>query len=165
MTRLLVLLLALGLSACGPELEPGSRVPLELYVSAGLVDQISAFQLSLVTNGTGLDCVEVQKTCIKDQVDASRFVKMKDAMGRDVTQVTFPISLTPGTPNTQDVSLRNVPTGSNYALVVEALSRDATPRLSGSSCNYLKSLGAGTNPAVFAKIELLNPAAACDPRH
>jgi hypothetical protein len=157
--------LAVTLLGCGPELEPGPRVPLELYVSAGLLDQISAFQLSLVTNSTSLDCFEVQKSCIKDQVDASRFVKMKDAMGREVQSVTFPISLTTGMPNTQDVSLTGVPTGTNYALVVEALSRDATPRLSGSSCNYIKTLGAGTNPAVFAKIELLNPAAACDPRH
>jgi hypothetical protein len=161
----LVLFAAFALTACGPEADPGPRVPLELYVSAGLLDQISGFQLSLVTDGTSLDCFEVQKRCIKDQVAASRFVKMKDAMGRDVQSVTFPIALVNGMPNTQDLSLTGIPTGSNYALVVEAVSTDSTPRLSGSSCNYVKTLGAGTNAAVFAKIELLNPAAACDPRH
>lgn len=155
--------LALLLCACGPE-ATGPAFPIELYVSAGLLDQISAFQLSIVSQGSSLDCVTVQKSCIKDQVDASRFVKMKDSTGKDLVARTFPISLTAGMPNTQDVSLSNVPVGKNYALIVEALSKEPTPRLAGSSCNYLQSLTAGNNPAVFAKIEVLNPAAACDPR-
>lgn len=163
MTRPAAALAALLLCACGPEPQ-GPAFPLELYVSAGLLDQISAFQLSLVTGGSSLDCVTVQKRCIKEQVDAARFVKMKDASGKDVLQRTFPISLTAGTPNTQDVSLANVTPGKDYALIVEALSKEPTPRLAGSSCNYIRTLGAGSNPAVFAKIEVLNPAVACDPR-
>ena len=152
------------LAACGPEAR-GPAFPIELYVTAGLLDDISGFQLSLVTKGTTLDCVAVQKRCIKDQVEATRFVKLKDAAGKDVQAVTFPISLVNGSPNTQDVSLTDVPVGKDLALIVEAISKDSTPRLAGSSCNYIKELTAGNNAAVPARIEVLNPRAGCDPRH
>ena len=155
--------LGLLLVSCGPDTQP--TFPIELYVTAGLLDQISAFQLSVVSRGTSLDCVAVEKACIKDQVDATRFVKLKDSAGKDVQAMTFPIDLVAGTPNTQDVSLKDVPLGKDLALIVEAVSKEPTPRLVGSSCNYLKELTAGSNPAVFAKIELLTPYAGCDPRH
>jgi len=157
-------LLALTLCACGPA-ETGPTFPIELYVSAGLNDQLSAFQVSLVKSGSGLDCVTVQKGCIKDQVDATRFVKLKDAAGKDVNSLNFPLSLTAGMPSSQDVSLKELPLGKDFALVIEAVSKDATPKLAGSSCNYIKELTAGNNAAVFAKIEALSPSAACDPRH
>lgn len=157
--------LAILLAGCGPDTR-GPTFPIELYLTAGLLDEISAFQLSLVTRGTSLpDCVAVQKSCIKDQVDATRFVKLKDAAGKDGQAISFPLSLVAGSPNTQDVSLKDVPLGKDLALIVEAVSKEPTPRLVGSSCNYLKELTAGSNPTVFAKIELLSPYAGCDPRH
>jgi hypothetical protein len=164
MKRHLFPALALLLAACGPDTS-GPAFPIELYVTAGLLTEISAFQLSVVTRGTSLDCVTVQKQCIKDQVDPARFVKLKNAAGKDVQALSFPISLVAGTPNTQDVSLKDVPLGKDLALIVEAVSNEPTPRLAGSSCNYLKELTAGTNAAVFAKIEVLSPYAGCDPRH
>lgn len=159
-----IVVFALALAACGPD-TPGPTFPIELFVSAGLNDQLSAFQVSLVKNGSALDCVTVQKSCIKDQVDAARFVKLKDANGKDVQSLTFPLGLVAGSPSAQDVSLRELPLGKDFALVIEALSKDVTPKLSGSSCNYIKELTAGKNPGVFAKIELLTPQPACDPRH
>lgn len=154
----------LALSACGPQAQ-GPAFPIELVVSAGLLDEISAFQISLVTRGSTLDCVAVQKTCLKAQVDPARFVPLKDSGNKSVNALTFPIELTPGSPNAQDVSLKDVPLGKDLALVVEAVGRESTPQLAGSACNYLKELTAGANPAVFAKIEVLSPHAACDPRH
>ena len=162
MKKLFTVLLVLA--GCGPE-QTGPVFPVELYVTAGLLDDISAFQISLVTKGTSLDCVAVQKTCIKDQVEATRFVKLKDSTGKEGPSITFPIVLVAGSPNTQDVSLTDVPLGKDLALIVEAISKDSTPRLAGSSCNYVKELTAGTNAAVPARIEVLNPRAACDPRH
>lgn len=158
-------LVVLLLTACGPDRDAGPRFPIELFVSAGLLNEISGFQLSVVTKGSTLDCVTVQKSCIKDQVDATRFVKLKDGAGKDVQSVTFPIALVAGTPNTQDVTLRDVPLGKDLALIVEAVSTETEPKLAGSSCNYLKDVTAGTNPAVQARIEVLSPHAACDPRH
>ena len=99
------------------------------------------------------------------QVDAARFVKLKDASGKEVQSLFFPLSLVAGMPSAQDVSLKEVPIGKDYALVIEAVSKDTTPKLAGSSCNYLKELTAGTNAAVFAKIEQLTPAASCNPQH
>ncbi|MFO0597648.1 MAG: hypothetical protein U0228_20245 [Myxococcaceae bacterium] len=166
MTRALVAIGALlGLSACGPAEPAGPTFPIELYVTAGLNDQLSAFQISLVKSGSSLDCVAVQKACIKDQVDAARFVKLKDSAGHEGPSLTVPLSLTAGTPSSQDLTLKDLPTGKDFALVIEAVSKDTTPKLTGSSCNYIKELSAGSNPSVIARIELLNPAAACDPRH
>ena len=163
--RVLALAAVCLFTACGPAEQPGPTFPIELFVSAGLLNEISGFQLSVVSKGTTLDCVAVQKTCIDDQVDASRFVKLKDAAGKDVLSVTFPITLVAGTPNTQDITLKDVPLGKDLALIVEAVSKESTPTLAGSSCNYLKELTAGANPAVLARIEVLSPHAACDPRH
>jgi hypothetical protein len=163
MHRALLCTALLSLAACGPAAAPGDGFDVQLVVSRGLLDQISAFQIALVTRGASLDCVAVQKACLKDQVDASRFVPLQDAAGAPRKALRFPVSLMPGTPNTQDASLRGLPIGRDYALVVEALSKDAPPRLAGSSCNYVKELTAGTNPTVFAKIEFLPAPASCDP--
>lgn len=164
MRRVLPLLAATALCACGPDAAPGDGLDLQLYVSRGLLDQISAFQVALVTGGSGLDCVTVQKSCLIDQVEASRLVPLKDSAGATHGALRFPISLTAGSPNTQDLTLSGLPLGRDYALVVEALSRDTTPRLAGSSCNYVKELVAGTNTGVSARVELLTTPATCDPR-
>lgn len=163
MTRALPLALAALLAACGPADGDAPAFPIELYVTAGLVDDIKGFQVSLVKSGSQLDCVTAQRACIKDQVDAARFVVMKDPAGRDVRSRFFDLNLVTGTPNTQDVSLTGLPLGKDFALLVEAVGRDTPPTLRGSACNYVKELTAGANAAVFAKIEVLTPPAPCDP--
>lgn len=163
MTRALPLVLAALLAGCGPGPGDAPAFPIELYVTAGLVADIKGFQVSLVKSGSQLDCVTAQRSCIKDQVDAGRFVVMKDAAGRDVRARFFDLNLVTGTPNTQDVSLTGLPLGKDFALLVEAVGRDTPPTLRGSSCNYVKELSAGANAAVFAKIEVLAPPASCDP--
>ena len=164
MRRALAASLVVLACGCGPMPEPGPGFDFELVIQRGLLDTISAFQVALIKSDTTLDCVAVQKRCLKDQIDPSRFVKVKDGSGKLVSAVVFPISLTPGTPNTQDVSLRDVPVGKDYAVVVEAISKETPPRLAGSSCNYVKEITSGTNQTVFAKIEMLTPPASCDPR-
>jgi hypothetical protein len=162
-TRALALLVAVACAGCGPGGDDAPAFPIELYVSAGLVADIRGFQVSLVKSGSQLDCVTAQRSCIKDQVDAARFVVMKDPAGRDVRSRFFDINLVTGSPNTQDVSLTGLPLGKDFALLVEAVGRDTPPTLRGSACNYVKELTAGSNAAVFAKIEVLTPPASCDP--
>ncbi len=163
MIRRSLALTALLLSACGPAPLAGDGVDLRLVVSRGLLDELSAFQIAVVTRGASLDCVAVQQRCLKDQVDASRLVPLRDASGATRSALRLPLSLTPGSPNTQATTLRDLPVGRDFALVIEAITRDVTPRLAGSSCTYVKTLNAGVNPAVVAKIERLATPADCDP--
>lgn len=157
--------LLLTVTACGPEEAAGPRFPLELYISAGLKDDLQAFQLSLVTRGSELDCTEVQKSCVNGQVDSSRFVT-HDENGQQKSSWSFSLAaLQAGSPNEQDVSLKGLKPGSDFALVIEAVSSESPAQLAGSSCNYVPKLEAGNNAAVTARIELLSPHAACDPRH
>ena len=165
MTRLLSgALVLLTVTACGPE-DTGPRFPIELYISAGLKDDIQAFQLSLVTRGSELDCTVVQKSCVNGQVDSSRFVT-HDENGQQKSSWSFSLAdLQAGSPNEQDLSLKGLKPGSDFALVVEAVSSESPAQLAGSSCNYVPKLEAGNNAAVTAHIEVLSPHNACDPRH
>ena len=147
------LLLAALLSACGAEHD--ARFPIELFLSAALQD-IDSLQLSLVTRGGTLDCVQVQRACIKDQVERSRFVTHRDG-SRELTAWRFSMD----TSGEQDLTLRELPLGDDFALVVEAVSKDA--KLAGSSCNFVRRLEAGDNTAVTARIVELTPHADCDP--
>jgi hypothetical protein len=161
--RLLALGAMLSLTACGPS--AGPTFPIDLFVSAALNDQLSGFQISVVNNGSALDCVAVQKSCIKDQVEKARFVPLKTASGKTGESIGIALALTAGSPTSQDLTLTDLPVGKDFALVIEAVSKDSAAKLVGSSCSYLKELSAGPNAAVFAQIETLTPPAPCDPRH
>lgn len=157
--------LTLALCACGPEESAGPRFPIELYISAGLRDDLQAFQLTLVTRGSELDCTEVQKSCVNAQLDRSRFVTHEEN-GQAKTSWSFSLaSLQSGSPNTQDVSLKGIKPGKDFALVVEAVSSESPAKLAGSACNFVPKLEAGDNPGVAVRIGLLTPHADCDPRH
>ncbi len=165
-------LLALVLVACGPApraTEP--QLAFSFAISAALADTIAELQVSLLSRGKSLaggDCLEVQKTCLvsRSDVTTDRFIKVQDASGAEHLALRFPLNLTAGTTNsTQDVSLRGVPLGKDYALVIEALSKGNPPTLVGSSCNQLAEVTAGENPKVLAiAIKPLMVPVACDPR-
>lgn len=160
MTRALPLLLLL--SACGPA--AGGGLDFQLFVQAGLLDVISGFQVALVKSGTTLDCVAAEQTCLKGQVDAARFVPLRDSKGVQKKALFFPITLVAGTPNTQDVSLEGLAPGKDFAVIVEAVSRDTPPRLSGSSCNYVQQISVGTNASVTAHLGTFTTPVTCDVR-
>lgn len=161
------LLGVLLLAACGPApaTEPG--FDLELVVQRGLLDTISAFQVALVTNIStveGGDCTVIRQNCIKAQVPASRFVPLKNpSTQKTQPALVVPINLMTGMPNTQDLSLTEVPPGRDYGLVIEAISKDGM-RLAGAECQFVQQLSAGSNPRVLMKIQQYNPPKMCDPR-
>jgi hypothetical protein len=157
-------LLCALLCACGPQAAQGPGLDFTLLVSAGLNDQLSAFQVSLVTQGASLDCVAVENSCLVSQVDRARFVPLSDARGVAHPALVDSLALVAGTPSTQDLTLTGLPVGKDYALVIEALSKDSPPRLAGSSCNYVRELTSGTNATVLAKILPHSPPLSCDPR-
>lgn len=158
---------ALLLAGCGGASE-GARLPLDLVMSRAIADQLSAFQIALVSEGTSLSCEEVIKDCLGNQLSASRLVPTQDAAGREHRAISFPVSLTPpssGSVNTQDVQLRGIPVGKDYAVVIEALSKDSPPRLVGSSCNYVPVIRAGLNdpPLTAQTIRPFATPLSCDP--
>lgn len=161
--RLATVAWCVGLGACGPSEPHEPGFDLRLVANAGLLDVIGAFQVVLVTNGTSLDCTAVKKTCINTLVERSRFVPLKDG-AQTRRALLVPLDLVAGTPSTQALSLKDLPLGRDFALVVEALSKEPTPRLAGSACAYVKELVPGTNPTLMARIAPLDPYAACDPR-
>lgn len=153
------------LTACGPGTEANdSPLDIQLITSAGLLDVLSAFQVSMVTNGSSLDCVTVQKSCIKSQVDAARFVSLKDSSGGKHKGLITPLNLVAGTPTTQDLSLTGLSLGKDFALIIEGLSKDTPPKLVATSCNFVRELTVGTNTTVQARVGLLSPVVSCDPR-
>lgn len=156
-----------ALAACGPPPSSEPGFDLELVVQRGLLDTISAFQVALVTNISsveGGDCTVIRQSCIKDQVAASRFVQLKNPQTQKTqAALVFPINLTTGMPNTQDLTLTEVPPGRDYGLVIEAISKDGM-RLAGSECQFVPQLSAGSNPRVLMKLQQYNPPKSCDPR-
>lgn len=161
------LLGALLLCGCGPEAGGGGGDALrfEFTVAAGLGDTTSALQVSIVTHGMSLDCGGVEANCLVDQVSRDRFVPVRDKSGDQHLALVFPLSLTAGDPSTQNVSIGGIAPGTDYAVVIEALSKDSPPKLAGSSCNYVKQITAGQNPALIAAT-IVPPATpvSCDPR-
>jgi hypothetical protein len=156
------ILLALTLAAGCGEGAPydGPRLGVDLLVEQALADQLSAFQLVVLTNGKQRDCTELQKTCLRDQVKPSEALVLKDAQGKEGRALRFPVSLS-GSGTNQDVSIE-VPVGRDYALIIEALSSDNPPQFLGSSCNYLSEVNATGNAPVLAAPMTLT-AVACDP--
>lgn len=155
---LLTLTLAAG---CG-EAPPGEgpRFGLELLVEQALADELSGFQVVVLTHGKQRDCTELQKTCLRQQVKQDEALVLKDGKGNQGRALRFPVSLS-GSGNSQDVSIE-VPVGRDYALIIEALSSDNPPQFLGSSCNYLTEVNATGNAPVLAAPMTLN-AVACDP--
>jgi hypothetical protein len=155
--------LILMLSACGVPVASEPHISLELAVSKALADDISGFQVAIIANAkaNNLDCVAAQKSCIKNQINAAQFVPLDDRKSKGLF---FPLKLVPGTPNTQDVKLKGLPIGKDFALVVEAISTNS-PRLVGSSCQFIPELVVGeSNMVLPSKIAILSPPANCDPR-
>lgn len=157
----------LALAACGPAEPTTPGFDLELVVQRGLLDVISAFQVALVTNISsveGGDCTVIRQRCIRDQVPTSRFVPLKNAAAnKQQPALLFPINLTAGTPNTQDLTLTEVPPGRDYGLIIEAISKDGQ-RLAGAECGLLQPVTAGANARVLLRLQQYDPPKMCDPR-
>jgi len=156
-------LLALTLAAGCGEAHPydGPRLGVDMLVEQALADQLSAFQLVVLTNGRQRDCTELQKTCLNQQVKQDEALVLKDDKGNEGRALRFPVSLN-ASGTAQEVAIE-VPVGRDYALIIEALSSDNPPQFLGSSCNYLpQGVNATGNDPLLAAPMTLN-AVACDP--
>lgn len=166
-----------GVLACGGTGEPSlggtGGVGFELFVSRAAIDEIGAFQIALVKNGSAHPCPTLRSTCLVDQLGGGELVRFEDVSGQSHLALTLPVELTPsGGVRTQDTELRKVPIGKDYDLVIEALSKDATPRLIGNSCTAVKEIRTGSNERIIAEpISFLSSSQdggtgpLCDPRY
>ncbi|MBX5481681.1 MAG: hypothetical protein IRZ16_07545 [Myxococcaceae bacterium] len=141
-------------SGCGEAPVPGTgSVGFDVYVSAAAIDEIGGFQLALVKPGVFSDCTSITETCLKNQLSSTnQLVPVKDDQGNTVPALFVPNALTTSGPvRTQDTTLRDVPAGKDYFLIVEALSRQNPPRLLGASCTQRIEVRTGTNERVQAE--------------
>jgi len=119
----------------------------DLYVSRAVLDELGAFQISVVKNGSGYDCLELTRTCLNAQPASADVLEL--AGGKRA--LLFSAALSDGdTTRTQDVELQGIPVGRDYLLVIEALSRRQPPTLLGTSCTRLEEIRQGNNGRVLA---------------
>jgi hypothetical protein len=133
----------------------------DLLVEKAVAEELSAFQIAVLPDGRHRDCTEIQKRCLKEQVKAHELLVLNDGQGMGGRTLRFPVNLSGGGVISQEIGIE-VPVGRDYALVIEALSRDTPPRFLGSSCNYLPEVNAGANSPVIAAPMTLAPVG-CDP--
>lgn len=160
--RTAALALALGGLGCGPDLQ-GAPLPLDLTVSAAIAPQLRELQISLLPAslpGGRVDCDLVRTTCAST-LDRGHFLKLRDAAGKEVLAVRFPVALS-GAPAAQEVRVTGIPVGRDYAVLVEGLS---DTQLLASACGYVSEIRPGArNPPFTATLLALNPPPRCDPR-
>lgn len=143
------------------------QVGFDVSVSAAAIDEIGFFQLTLLQSSAFSDCGEMQQTCLTTQGVDDALVQFDDAKGAKVRALYIPNELTTtGATRRQDTTLRNVPVGKDYFLIIEAGSKTAPPKLLGASCTQRVTVRAGsnerqsTNPVVL----FAGTGVDCDPR-
>jgi len=154
----------LGSSGCGPSASPlGGPLSFELFMERASPDAIGSWQVSLVAQGSHNDCAQLQNSCLTGQVPRDRLVLLTDDKGRDHLAITLTASASGGT---QEAVTITATVGTDYKLIIEALSTEASPRLVGTSCTPLpEGIRSGTNKAVLAEpLKLFSPPLTCNPR-
>jgi hypothetical protein len=151
-------LLLLGALATGCEAPPEARMALDLSIEQAVAEDVGTFQVVVLPEGDKRQCTEVQRTCLNQQFDLDDLLMLRSASGQEGRALRFSAGLQGGA---QNIAV-DVPVGSNYLLVIEALSRSTPPQFLGSSCNYVRTVNATQNETLLAApITLRN--VACDP--
>ncbi|MFP2933272.1 hypothetical protein ACLESO_50625 [Pyxidicoccus sp. 3LG] len=155
-------LLLLGFCACGPDVPPAGRFGLEVVMERAVAAELTALQVSVLNKGSSRSCTELQRTCLSAQVKREDLVVLEDADGNEGRALRFPVTLAALQSGSGLELAVDVPVGRDFALVIEAVDTGSPPRFLGSSCNYLKVVNAGENPAVIAAPLVLTEKD-CDP--
>ncbi|HSP77875.1 MAG TPA: hypothetical protein VLQ93_05075 [Myxococcaceae bacterium] len=152
-------LLLLGATlACGGPPSSEARLGLDVLLDRAVADELGAFQVVVLPAGRTRNCIELQRTCLSQQVEPQEPLMLRGPDGEEARVLRFPAKLEGGV---QELAV-DVPVGRDYAVVIEALSGGSPPRFLGSSCNYLSAVNAsGNEPLVAAAITLTG--GECDP--
>lgn len=124
------------LAACGSSSPDTARFAVQMDAVA--VSEVGLFQIALVKNAKLFSC---QADCLADQIrddQIAGFDLVPHEVGdgeRPVLTIGATVSASgDGSSGTQVVELE-IPVGKNYAIIVEAISRDQ--RFLGSSCGFI----------------------------
>jgi hypothetical protein len=156
--------LALG---CGARPGQGGAFSLKLLVDGALPTSIAAFQVEMLSHGSSYDCQAIETTCLNAQLKSNQLVTLTDSSnGHEAPALVFPVQAGGGN---QDVIV-SVVVGTNYKLVIEALSTDPTqskdaPMLVGTSCTAMPDgIASGSNNRQLTEpMKLYSPPMPCDP--
>jgi hypothetical protein len=155
----LLLLLGATLAACGAEApSSGARLGLDVMLDRAVADELDSFQVAVLPDGRSRSCTELQQSCLKERVRAEELLMLRGPNGKESRAPRFSVGLQGGV---QELSVE-VPVGTDYVVVIEAISRHTPPQLLGSSCNYLAQVNATRNEPLLAAPITLTPMP-CDP--
>jgi len=159
-------LAALLLAGCGlPEDPTRGGFAFSLALAPAAADDTAGLQVAILKGISAHPCEELENVCLSTNptVTAADFVRLyEEGSGQERRAIRIPLSADATTG--QDLTFL-AEVGTDYRVVVEALSRDAVPRLVGTSCTPLREgvrqAGASlpANPLV-----IYSPYLACDPR-
>ncbi len=168
MTRRLAALLALGLAACGAD-DRSAGLPLGIAIQGLTADQIGKVQVVVLSHGLSYSCVDLRSTCVRSKVlkqngaPIDDLVKLRDAEGNEHAALLFDVSAGELVSSKGQTFQARMAPGSNYMVVVEVLSKDATPTLLASGCsNVIAQVGGGQNAPVAVKALARPEPEACD---
>jgi hypothetical protein len=157
---LVILVLAAG---CGEGTSTsGAPFGVDLLVSKATADQLAAFQVAMLQEGRTRDCTEIQRQCLRQQIQTNELLVLRDANGDERRALRFSVNLSGTGTTSQDVIIE-APVGRDYVLVIEGISKDSPPRFLGSSCTPLpQGVNATRNDPVIAAPMTLTTVD-CDP--
>ncbi len=155
-----VLLLACG----GPDQPVGGGLDFSLSLAPAAAEDTALLQVALLKGIAAHPCETLVDQCLgaNPSVPRDHYVRLYDATGVERRAIRIPLGAE--APSGQELVFR-AEVGTDYRVVVEAISTDAVPRLVGTSCTPLPEgvRQSGTrlpaNPLV-----IYSPYIACDPR-
>lgn len=150
-----------GTASCGeaPSQGGAGQVGFNVYISRAALGSVGSFQIALIERGSRFSCGELTRTCLTAAQGLTRadLVPIEDKQGQSHPTLLIPATFDQsGGTAAQDALLRNVPTGTDYTLVVEALSKDSPPKFLGATCQGRITVRSGNNdPVTPNPIDLL----------
>ena len=149
-------LLLLG-AGCG-DVESYGRAPIGVDIR-GLAPSDLGFVQIVVIRAQNHVCNTVRANCL-ETVPESDFVPIRVGEGEQRSlRVAISAEATGSAGQTVEV---NVPEGTNYVFVAQALSTDGK-KLLAAGCELMTTVVEGDNPALLVQARVLDPVPSCDP--
>ncbi|MFN7132931.1 MAG: hypothetical protein ACK4N5_12690 [Myxococcales bacterium] len=155
MRRLVVVLLACA--GCGA---PGdASAPLGVDIRGVAPESLGFVQVVVLARAANYTCDAVNANCLATVPDADIVRQRVGSAEEKATRVAINSAQATGQGQTLSVQ---VPSGTNYLFVAQALSTDGR-RILAAGCEPVANIVEGENTPVLIRVRDLNPVPACDP--